>query len=225
MSHQLEIKNASKEYKGRFVLQNASLNIEAGDFVAIMGKSGSGKSTLLQLIGGLDKPTNGEIIVDGKNLSSLSDTKLSALRNRFFGFVFQSFYLQPYLTVKQNIAAACFPQKIANDELGKHIQEVAKIVGLKDRMNAQARTLSGGEAQRVAIARAVATKPKVLLADEPTGNLDSKNSAQIVKLLEQINKDGTTVIIVTHDEQIAKRAKRVVKLADGEIIKKGTGNA
>jgi putative ABC transport system ATP-binding protein len=207
------------------VLQIASLNIGAGDFVAIMGKSGSGKSTLLQLIGGLDKPTDGEVVVDGNNLSKLSDAELARLRNRFFGFVFQSFYLQPHLTVRQNIAAACFPQKISDTELDKHIQEVVKIVGLVDRLDAEARTLSGGEAQRVAIARAIITKPRVLLADEPTGNLDSKNSAQIVKLLEEINKNGITVIIVTHDKQIAKRAKRTVSLADGGIVNKKGADA
>ncbi|MCL2371527.1 ABC transporter ATP-binding protein [Candidatus Saccharibacteria bacterium] len=214
---QISIKNISKEYKGRFVLSGASLSIEAGDFVAIMGKSGSGKSTLLQLIGGLDKPTAGEVLVAGKDISKLSDAKLSLLRNRFFGFVFQSFYLQPYLTVRQNISAACFPQKLSDEEISKRVDEVAEIVGLTNRLDAQAKTLSGGEAQRVAIARTVATKPQVLLADEPTGNLDSKNSERIVQLLEKINQDGTTVIIVTHDQDIAKRAKRTIKLVDGEI--------
>jgi len=222
---QLQVKNIGQEYKGQSVLQNVSLEIEAGDFVAIIGKSGSGKSTLMQLISGLDKPTSGEVIVDGKALADLSDTKLSALRNQFFGFVFQSFYLQPYLTVRQNIAAACFPKRLPDAELDKRVQEVAKTVGLEDKLDAQARTLSGGEAQRAAISRAVATKPNVLLADEPTGNLDSKNSDKIVKLLEQINKSGTTVIIVTHDERIAKRAKRTIELVDGEIVKSGSRHA
>jgi putative ABC transport system ATP-binding protein len=217
MPHYLEIRDVNKEYKGRLVLQDVSLNIEPGDFVAIMGKSGSGKSTLLQLIGGLDNPTSGEIIAGGKVLSKLKDADLSELRNQFFGFVFQSFYLQPHLTVKQNIAAACFPKRTPDNEVDMRIQEVAKTVGLENRLEAQARTLSGGEAQRAAIARAVITKPAILLADEPTGNLDSNNSDKIVELLESINKAGTTVIIVTHDEQIASRAKRVIEIKDGRI--------
>ena len=199
-------------------LRGVSVDIRQGEFVALTGPSGSGKSTLLQSIGGLDKPSGGTITVDGVDIAQLSDAKLSVFRNTTVGFVFQFFYLQPFLTVKQNIEV---PGMFAGTKrLARHpaAAEMAAAVGLEERILHMPSELSGGQMQRVAIARALLNRPKILLADEPTGNLDSKNSRLIIELFDKIRRDfGTTVIIVTHDRDIAAYADREIRLRDGVL--------
>ncbi len=200
-------------------LKNINLTIKQGEFIALTGASGSGKSTLLQLIGGLDKPTSGEVIVNDINIAKLSDAKLSEFRNKTIGFVFQFFYLQPFLNVQTNIevpAMFAHTKSVVRHQLAS---EITKAVQMNDRLNHKPSELSGGQMQRAAIARALINRPKLLLADEPTGNLDSKTSSQIIDLFEQIRRElNTTVVIVTHDPNIAARADREIKMLDGEII-------
>ena len=219
----LSVEHVSKEYKlGRQkvrALDDVSLQIYQGEIVAITGASGSGKSTLLQLIGGLDKPTRGDIKVSDISLSKLSDKKLSAFRLKTIGFVFQFFYLQPFLSLEQNLEVPGMFLRNKRQDRKKRAEEIASKIGLSDRLHHLPKELSGGQMQRSAIARALFNKPKILLADEPTGNLDSKNSATIIDLFEDIRDTlGTTIIIVTHDHGIASRADRVVTLKDGIII-------
>lgn len=198
---------------------NVSLSISRGEFVAIVGESGSGKSTLLQLLGGLDKPTSGSIVVNGVEVTGLSDGKLSQFRNRTIGFVFQSFYLQPFLTLRRNIEVAAMPSWMKRDTRRARTDRLAEQVGLADRLDYYPRQLSGGQIQRVAIARALFNKPPILLADEPTGNLDSQNSRGIIALFRQICDGwGTTVVVVTHSREVAMVADRVVTVKDGAIV-------
>lgn len=213
----------SKEYKvGRQpvqALKNVSLEIHAGEFIALTGTSGSGKSTLLQLIGGLDKPTTGMVEVDGTDLGKMRDGKLSVFRNRTIGFVFQFFYLQPFLKVGTNLEVPGMFARMNRAERHARSGELAEAVGIGDRIKHLPRELSGGQMQRAAIARALLNKPKLLLADEPTGNLDSANGAAIIELFETIRKEfGTTIVVVTHDKNIAARADREITLKDGEIV-------
>ena len=213
----------SKEYKvGRQpvqALKNVSLEIRAGEFIALTGSSGSGKSTLLQLIGALDKPTEGKVEIDGADLGKMRDSKLAVFRNRTIGFVFQFFYLQPFLKVGTNLEVPGMFARINRAERHGRSSELAQAVGIGDRVGHLPRELSGGQMQRAAIARALLNKPKLLLADEPTGNLDSANGAAIIELFETIRKQfGTTIVVVTHDKNIAARADREIVLKDGEII-------
>lgn len=218
----LTVKNLDKTYKvGKQkieVLRGVSLEIHEGEFVAITGASGSGKSTLLQLMGGLDKPTAGEIYFGDKNLSKLSDSKLSDFRRQTVGFIFQFFYLQPFLKLERNLEV---PGMFAREKRLSRRQRVAVLaerVGLGDRLNHYPKELSGGQMQRAAIARALVNRPKILLADEPTGNLDSANSKAIIDLFELIRGElGTAVVIVTHDSGIAARADRVLTMRDGSL--------
>lgn len=215
--------NVSKEYKvGRQqvqALKNVSLEVRAGEFIALTGTSGSGKSTLLQLIGGLDKPTAGVVEVDGIDIGKMRDSKLSVFRNRTIGFVFQFFYLQPFLKVGTNLELPGMFARMNRAERHERSSELARAVGIGDRTKHLPRELSGGQMQRAAIARALLNKPKLLLADEPTGNLDSANGAAIIELFETIRKEfGTTIIVVTHDKAIAAHADREIVLKDGEII-------
>lgn len=198
---------------------NVSITINQGEFVAIVGESGSGKSTLLQLLGGLDKPTSGSIVVNGVVVTGLSDGKLSQFRNRTIGFVFQSFYLQPFLTLRRNIEVAAMPGRMKRGIRRARTDQLAEQVGLADRLDYYPRQLSGGQIQRVAIARALFNKPPILLADEPTGNLDSQNSRGIIALFRQICDEwGTTVVVVTHSREVAMIADRVVTVKDGAIV-------
>ena len=200
-------------------LGGVSLDIFAGEFVAITGASGSGKSTLLQLIGGLDKPSTGQILINDQPLSRLSDRQLSRFRSREIGFVFQSFYLQPFLTLSANLEIPAMFARIKPKQRRARAQELAELVGLADRMHHLPRELSGGQIQRAAIARALFNRPNILLADEPTGNLDSANSDRIIDLFHQIRRElGTTVVIVTHNPDIAAAADREIRLKDGRII-------
>lgn len=214
--------NVIKKYKvGKQIIRaidDVSVDIHEGEFVALVGPSGSGKSTLLHLLGGLDKPTSGEIVVGGKNVSSMNDRQLSKFRNQTIGFVFQSFYLQPFLTLRRNIEVASMPQRMGRAERKLRIESLARQVGLYDRLSHRPHELSGGQIQRAAIARALLNRPAIILADEPTGNLDSVNSRDIISLFQQIREQyHATIIIATHDNEIAAQADRVIALKDGRL--------
>ena len=214
--------NVIKKYKvGKQIIRaidDVSVDIHEGEFVALVGPSGSGKSTLLHLLGGLDKPTSGEIVVGGKNVSSMNDRQLSKFRNQTIGFVFQSFYLQPFLTLRRNIEVASMPQRMGRAERRLRIESFARQVGLYDRLSHRPHELSGGQIQRAAIARALLNRPAIILADEPTGNLDSANSRDIISLFQQIREQyHATIIIATHDNEIAAQADRVIALKDGRL--------
>ena len=217
----IEIKNLNKIYgKGEVevkALNNINLEINEGEFVAIVGASGSGKSTLLHLLGGVDKPSSGEVILNGTNMYSLKERELSILRRRKIGFVFQFFNLIPVLTAEENIE---MPVLLDGGKMDKEYKaELLKILGLEERKKHHPAQLSGGQQQRVSIGRALANKPSLILADESTGNLDSKNSKEILELLKySVKKYHQTLILITHDLAIAKEADRVITIADGEII-------
>ena len=217
----IEIKNLNKIYgKGEVevkALNNINLEINEGEFVAIVGASGSGKSTLLHLLGGVDKPSSGEVILNGTNMYSLKERELSILRRRKIGFVFQFFNLIPVLTAEENIE---IPVLLDGGKMDKEYKaELLKILGLEERKKHHPAQLSGGQQQRVSIGRALANKPSLILADEPTENLDSKNSKEILELLKySAKKYHQTLILITHDLAIAKEADRVITIADGEII-------
>ncbi|PVX23818.1 MAG: hypothetical protein CW716_11270 [Candidatus Bathyarchaeum sp.] len=200
-------------------LQGVNLKVEKGDFLAILGPSGSGKSTLLNMIGALDKPTEGKVLINGVDVSTLNDNSLTELRQGI-GFVFQFFNLIPRLSAIGNVELTLSIAGQGKAERRKRAEELLETVGLKERMNHKPSELSGGERQRVAIARALANNPRFLLMDEPTGNIDSKTAKEIVGLIKQLNKDkGVTIIMITHDQQLATQAKKIVKMLDGTIIK------
>lgn len=214
------VENLTKRYNiGRQKIRavnDVSLEIKEGEFVAIVGSSGSGKSTLLQMLGGLDKPTSGTIIINGTKLNKMSDSELSKFRNQTIGFVFQSFYLQPFLNLRRNIEIAAVPNRMNNKLRRERAEYLVAAVGLSDRLNHKPKELSGGQIQRAAIARALVNQPKIVLADEPTGNLDSTNSHEIISLFRHLQQEfGTTVIIATHDQEVASAADRVIILKDG----------
>ena len=200
-------------------LGGVSLNIHKGEFVALTGSSGSGKSTLLQLIGGLDKPTSGSVMIGDKNLMKLGDREISQFRNCTIGFVFQFFYLQPFLRLRHNLEVAGMPLRTPRFKRRARVNELAEVVGLADRLEHFPKEHTGGQMQRAAIARALLNNPSILLADEPTGNLDSVNGKAIIDLFERIRDEfGTTIIVVTHDPAVAGRADREIKLQDGVIV-------
>jgi len=200
------------------VLRGIDLQVEKGEFLAIMGTSGSGKTTLMNIIGCLDVPTSGRYILADKEVSRLSDDELSLIRNEHIGFVFQNFYLLPYATVLENVLLPSLYVEKRRDNFEKKAVELLQTVGLKERMKFKPPQLSGGEQQRVAIARALINEPDLLLTDEPTGQLDSKTAVEIMGLLVEMNKNGKTVIVITHDPNIAAYAGRTVRIRDGVII-------
>ncbi len=197
-------------------LRGVNLCVESGDFLSILGPSGSGKSTLLNLIGALDKPTAGRLLIDGVDVSTLNDNQLADLRLRI-GFVFQFFNLIPRFTAKDNVELAMSIKNKSRSERTKRAQELLETVGLKDRMNHKPAELSGGQQQRVAIARALSNDPRFLLMDEPTGNIDSKTAREVLNLIKNLNNEGVTIIMVTHDQRLALEAKRTVQMFDGLI--------
>jgi putative ABC transport system ATP-binding protein len=198
-------------------LRNINLTIYKNEFVAIMGPSGSGKSTMMNILGCLDIPTYGKYILNGKNVSNMSEGELAQVRNKEIGFVFQTFNLMPRYTALENVALPLVYAGIKKRERLAMAQEALKQVGLSERMHHKPNELSGGQKQRVAIARALVNKPSIILADEPTGNLDTKTSIEIMKLFNQIHEMGNTIILVTHEEDIAAYAHRIIRLRDGKI--------
>ena len=206
-----------------YVLKGIDLQINKGEYVALMGPSGSGKSTLMNLLGCLDTPTSGTYILNGNDVSQMHDDDLAEIRNKEIGFVFQTFNLMPRTTALDNVALPMIYAGFPKSERIVRASEVLTQVGLDDRMDHQPNQLSGGQRQRVAIARALVNKPSIILADEPTGNLDSKTSEEIMKLFGDIHANGNTVILVTHEEDIAKYAHRIIRLRDG-MIESDTAN-
>jgi putative ABC transport system ATP-binding protein len=221
MSNVIKMRNIIRDFKlGQetvHVLKGIDLDIERGEYVAIMGPSGSGKSTLMNIIGCLDTATDGTYILNGKDVSKMSDDELADVRNTEIGFVFQTFNLLPRTTALDNVALPMVYAGISKTERDKRATEVLSDVGLSDRMDHKPNQLSGGQRQRVAVGRALVNKPSIILADEPTGNLDSLTSLEILNLFEDIHKAGNTVIMVTHEEDVAARAKRTIRLIDGMI--------
>lgn len=219
----LQARNLNKTYKKSrqqiTVLSNINLEIRQGEIVAITGASGSGKSTLLHLLAGLDRPTSGQVIVNGQDLSKMSDKRLSQFRNQTIGFVFQSFYLHPFLTLEKNVEVPAMFLKMKRQQRTAQIAQLLKRVGLADWAKHFPKELSGGQIQRSAIARALVNSPNIIFADEPTGNLDSVNSDLVIDLLKQIRQDlGTTIILVTHNPEIVAKADRHITLKDGVIV-------
>ena len=200
-----------------YVLKGIDLQINKGEYVALMGPSGSGKSTLMNLLGCLDTPTSGTYILNGKDVSQMQDDVLAEIRNKEIGFVFQTFNLLPRTTALDNVALPMIYAGYSKSQRNERATEVLKQVNLADRMDHQPNQLSGGQRQRVAVARALVNKPSIILADEPTGNLDSKTSIEIMKLFGDIHASGNTVILVTHEEEIAAYANRIIRLRDGLI--------
>ena len=223
----LNVQNLSKKYgKGEnatLALNNISFKVNKGEFVAITGKSGSGKSTLLNILGGLDIPISGDIIINNQNIYKMSDKDLTVFRRKYIGFVFQFYNLVPALTVKENILLpALFDGRVISDE---KFNKIIKSLALTGKENFFPNDLSGGQQQRCAIGRAIINNPKILLADEPTGNLDSRSSKNVMKLLEFYNKKyKQTIIMVTHDMSLAQKAKRIITISDGKIIKDEKNN-
>lgn len=199
-------------------LQGVTLDVERGDYVAIVGPSGCGKSTLLNLIGVIDHPTSGTVAVDGRRVDGMNDREATSFRLHNIGFVFQRFYLMPILSALENVALPMAEAKVARDQREKKAAELLEYVGLGNRQRHRPSELSGGEQQRVAIARALANGPVILLADEPTGELDAGTGAQIISLFQRLNLDGTTIVVVTHDEDLASAARRKIHMRDGRVV-------
>ena len=217
----ISINNISKVYKGPppvKALDGVSLSIKEGDLVAIVGQSGSGKSTLLNMIGLLDSVSGGSIEIEGKDISNLTDNELSKFRGEKIGFIFQSFFLLPGLTAQENVAEGLLYQGISRSERLEKAGEVLEQVGLGDRLSHLPKELSGGQQQRVAIARALVQDPAFVLADEPTGNLDKESGINILNILKELNNQGKTVIMITHNQEHANMFKKVIELVDGKIV-------
>lgn len=212
----LEIKNVSKIYGNLHALDNVSLNVDAGEWVAIMGPSGSGKSTMMNIIGCMDKPSKGEVLLDGVNIAAESAKNLTNIRRDKIGLIFQQFHLVNYLTAVENVMLAQYYHSIPDE---KEALEALERVGLADRAKHLPSQLSGGEQQRVCVARALINHPEIILADEPTGNLDDANEEIVVELFRKLHEEGTTLIVVTHDPEVAETAQRMVVLRNGKISK------
>ncbi|WP_068675393.1 ABC transporter ATP-binding protein [Oceanobacillus sp. Castelsardo] len=219
----IRLKNLSKSYKlGKEeipILKRISLDVEEGEFLAIMGPSGSGKSTLMNILGCLDLPSSGGYELESMNMVTGQENKLADIRNQFIGFVFQSFHLLPRLTALQNVELPLIYNGWKKKERKERAMDALKKVGLEDRASFRPPQLSGGQRQRVSIARAIVNKPKFILADEPTGALDTKTGEQILSLFQELHEEGVTIIMITHDEQVAKKADRIIYIRDGELFK------
>lgn len=217
----IKTKNLKKTYRMGKVevnaLQGVDVSIKRGEFVAIIGPSGSGKSTLMHILGCLDKPTDGEYVLDDVNVEKLNKTKLASIRNQKIGFVFQTFNLLPTMSILKNVELPLMYGRVGKKDREKRATEVLTSVGLGDRLKHKPSELSGGQRQRVAIARAIVNKPSLILADEPTGNLDSNSGSDIMTIFKDLHKQGNTVIVVTHDNSIAQQADRVITIVDGKI--------
>ena len=225
MSTIIQAKNLSKVYANDEVktiaLSDISFDIKKGEFVAIMGPSGSGKSTLMHILGALDTPTSGEYILDGENVSKLKDDELADIRNRKIGFVFQAFNLLPRISALKNVALPMVYAGVPKEERLNKSQELLEMVGLRDRLEYAPNQLSGGQQQRVAIARSLSMNPAILLADEPTGNIATTQAEEIMTIFQKLNDDGHTIVMITHEPNIAEHAKRIIYIKDGKIEKDG----
>ncbi len=217
----LSMKNIVKEYEmGEEIfraLDDVSLEVRKGEFLAVLGPSGSGKSTLMNIIGCLDSPTSGEYILNGESVADLDERQLAHIRNKEIGFIFQSFHLLQRQTAQENVELALIYANQDGKKMHKRSEELLTKVGLEDKIKSLPNQLSGGQQQRVAIARAIANNPTILLADEPTGALDQKTGAQVMQLFHELNDEGRTIIMITHDSKIASHAERIVKILDGRI--------
>ena len=218
----ITVDNINKTYKNGSlelqVLKNISFKVDKGEFLAIMGSSGSGKSTMMNILGCLDNQYEGRYILDGIDISKSTENELSEIRNKKIGFIFQSFNLLPRLTALENVELPLVYSSVPKEERHKRANELLEMVGLKERIHHRPNELSGGQRQRVAIARALANNPSIILADEPTGNLDSKSEEEIIEILQKLNKMGKTIVIVTHEPSIGEIAERKIIFKDGEII-------
>ena len=218
----ITVDNVNKTYKNGSlelqVLKNISFKVDKGEFLAIMGSSGSGKSTMMHILGCLDNQYEGKYILDGIDISKSTENELSEIRNKKIGFIFQSFNLLPRLTALENVELPLIYSSVPKEERHKRANELLEMVGLKERTHHRPNELSGGQRQRVAIARALVNNPSIILADEPTGNLDSKSEAEIIEILQKLNKMGKTIVIVTHEPNIGEIAQRKIVFKDGEII-------
>lgn len=218
----IQLSGVTKTYKMGdetiYAMNKVNLVVEKGEFIAIVGPSGSGKSTLANIIGGLDSPNSGKVVVEGEDLASRNDHDLSKYRNKKVGFIFQTFNLQPGYTALENVTIPLIFGRISPSKRKKRAEECLKMVGLGNRMKHRPNQLSGGQRQRVCIARALANDPEIIIADEPTGNLDTQKGAEIVSLLKELNKKkGITLIVITHDTSVAKQADRILTIQDGQI--------
>ena len=224
----IEMHNLSRAYRTANIettaLDQVNLEVEAGEFIAIMGPSGCGKSTLLNIMGMLDTPNAGSYRFAGVDVSGCSETELAVIRKHNIGFVFQSFNLVDELTVAENVNLPLLYQKIPATQRRERVQEVLERIGIAHRADHRPQQLSGGQQQRVAVARAVVSNPKLILADEPTGNLDTSNGEEVLELLHQLNRDGTTIVMVTHDRSHADHASRVVQMLDGKVLSENIVN-
>jgi len=215
----LRAQSIKKAYGGVTVLDGVGLEVLAGEFLAVVGPSGSGKSTLLHILGCVERADAGEVEICGKKVSEQNQTQLAVLRNRDLGFVFQFFYFQPHLTVAKNLEVPMMPLRVKASERRERVQRVAELVGISDKLSQRPNKLSGGQLQRAAIARAIINRPKIILADEPTGNLDRENTGKVMELLLKIKREqNTALVIVTHDEAVARMADRVMRMEDGRLV-------
>ncbi len=222
MNHIIELRNITKIYRENgnevIAVDNVTLSFKKGEFTAIVGPSGSGKTTLLNLLGGIDRPTEGEILIEGTDISQLKTSQLIEFRLKNIGFIFQSYNLIPVLTAKENVEFVMFLQNKPKSERNKRSYELLQAVGLVDRMNSRPSKLSGGQQQRVAVARALASHPKFVLADEPTANLDSRSAENLLDIMEHLNQtENVTFIFSTHDPRVMKKAHRIITLLDGKV--------
>jgi len=217
----IKVTNISKIYKTGEIevraLDGVSFEIKRGEFVAVMGPSGSGKSTLMHIIGALDKPTTGEYLLDGQNVENLNEDELADIRNQKIGFVFQFYNLLPRTTALKNVMIPMMYGGVEKEKREKKAKKYLEMVGLKDRIDHTPNQLSGGEQQRVAIARALSMNPSIILADEPTGNIATKQAIEIMEIFQDLNEQGHTIIVITHEKEIAQYAKRIIKIRDGKI--------